>query len=109
MLGLLSEKDKLELEKDEWFSLLKNVFMGYQKRITLSDKEKQAVPYVMMAIELLFVAWFASQNDVKCAEDAMKIFDFVDSNAEQIIRIVESYTGMRIPCLRQLLFLLVYI
>lgn len=89
MLGLLSEKDKLELEKDEWFSLLKNVFMGYQKRITLSDKEKQAVPYVMMAIELLFVAWFASQNDVKCAEDAMKIFDFVDSNAEQIIRIVE--------------------
>lgn len=86
MLGLLSEQDKLEVEKDEWFLLLHNVFKGYQENITLKEEEKQAVPYVMMAIELLFVAWFASQNDVKCAEDAMKIFDFVDKNIKNIVK-----------------------
>lgn len=86
MLGLLSEQDKLETDKEEWFALLHNIFAGYQEGIILTKEEKQTVPYVMMAIELLFVVWFASQNDVKCAEDAMKIFDFIDGNKDNVIR-----------------------
>ena len=40
----------------------------------------------MKSIELLFVAWFSGQEDKKCAEDAMKIYDFVDNNQAEISR-----------------------
>ena len=55
----------------------------------MSHEEKQAVPYVMKSIELLFAAWFSGQKDVKCAENAMKLFDFVDRNAEKILRAIK--------------------
>ena len=85
MLGLLSEKEKLGVTEEVWFTVLEDVFTGYQKHIKLSKKEINAVPYVMQSIELLFVAWFASQNDVKCAERTMKIFDFVDKYSDKIV------------------------
>lgn len=42
----------------------------------------------MEAIELLFVAWFIKQNDVKCAEDAMEIYQFVKRNEEIILKTI---------------------
>lgn len=86
LLGLLSEEEKLEVTGEEWFEILENVFKGYEKTIALSTEEKQAVTYVMKSIELLFVAWFSGQEDKKCAEDAMKIYDFVDNNKAEISR-----------------------
>ena len=86
LLGLLSEEEKLEVTGEEWFEILENLFKGYEKTIALSTEEKQAVVYVMKSIELLFVAWFSGQEDKKCAEDAMKIYDFVDNNQAEISR-----------------------
>ena len=89
MTGLLSEEEKLEVTSEEWFAILKKIFAGYEQKIKLSHEEKQAVPYVMKSIELLFAAWFSGQKDVKCAENAMKLFDFVDRNAEKILRAIK--------------------
>lgn len=86
MLGLLSEEEQLEVTEDEWFDILKQVFLGYEKLIQLSEEEKQAVPYVMMSIELLFVAWFVSQNDISLAEDAVRIYNFVEKNVMKIMQ-----------------------
>lgn len=85
LLGLLSEEEKLEVAEEEWFELLEQVFAGYQERIELIKEEKLAVPHVMKAIELLFAAWFSEQDDRKCVENAMKIFDFVDENTDRIV------------------------
>lgn len=85
VLGLLSEEDKLEVTSEEWFSVLKDVFEGYNSKLQLSEEERMAVPYVMKSIELLFAAWFLGQNDIKCVESAMKIFLFVDENQEEIL------------------------
>lgn len=84
VLGLLSEEEKLDVSMNEWFEIVKSVFGGYQEKICLNEEEKQAVPYVMMAIELLFVAWFVGQEDVKCAKDAVRIFEFVEENNKLI-------------------------
>lgn len=89
MTGLLSEEEKLEITSEEWFVIFKNVFAGYEQKIKLSEEEKQAVPYVMESIELLFAAWFSEQDDVKCAEDAMKLFDFIDRNEEKILQAIK--------------------
>lgn len=88
VIGLLSEEEKLELSYDEWFVILKNVFRGYEVIDTLNYYEKCAVPSVMKSIELLFVAWFINQKDFKCAEDAMKLFEFVDMNTEKILKCI---------------------
>jgi Ser/Thr protein kinase RdoA (MazF antagonist) len=71
------------------FSILKYFFAGYEQEHKLLPEEKQAVPYVMEAIELLFVAWFIEQNDIKCAEDAMKIYQFAEKNVERILKVIQ--------------------
>jgi len=55
----------------------------------LSEEEKQAVPYVMQAIELLFAAWFLGEQDTKCAENAMQIYDFVEHNTDRIKSLIQ--------------------
>ena len=88
MLGLLSEKDKLDIDTEAWYDVLKNVFLGYEQKIKLSEEEKAAVPYVMESIELLFVAWFSTQEDSKCAESAMAIYEFVEKNTQKILNMI---------------------
>lgn len=86
LLGLLSEKEKLEITEELWFDLVKNVFAGYGRKLKLTEAEKKAVPYVMECIELLFVSYFESVNDICCAEDACKIFAFVKKQENRIWR-----------------------
>jgi len=88
MLGLLCEEEKTDISTEEWFIILKNLIDGYQTVTILTTEEKQAIPYVMMAIELLFVAWFIGEKDIKCAENAKEIFEFVESNANKILKVV---------------------
>lgn len=85
MLGLLSEEAKLDITSEKWFSILRDVFNGYNQKILLLEEEIKAVPYVMKSIELLFVAWFLGQNDIKCVENAIKIFHFIDENTDKIL------------------------
>lgn len=89
LLGLLSEKEKFELTEEIWFSFMKNVFAGYNNKIKLTEAEKQAVPYVMQCIELLFISFFASQNDTACAESTYKIFKFIAENQKRILSTIQ--------------------
>jgi Ser/Thr protein kinase RdoA (MazF antagonist) len=89
MLGLLSKEEVLEISEEQWFDILKYFFAGYEQEHKLLPEEKQAVPYVLEAIELLFVAWFIEQNDIKCAEDAMKIYQFAEKNVERILKVIQ--------------------
>jgi Ser/Thr protein kinase RdoA (MazF antagonist) len=85
----LSKEEVLEISEEQWFDILKYFFAGYEQEHKLLPEEKQAVPYVMEAIELLFVAWFIEQNDIKCAEDAMKIYQFAEKNVERILKVIQ--------------------
>ena len=91
MLGLLSSDEMLDISDEQWFRTLKYFFTGYEKESPLLREEKQAVPFVMQSIELLFVAWFLEQNDTKCAEDAMKIYRFVEKNQEEIFTMLHIH------------------
>ncbi len=84
LTGLLSEEEALKLTREEWFKMLTDVFKGYESIIKLTKEEKAAVPYVTKSIELLFAAWFINQEDTACAQNAVKIFEFVDSNTDRI-------------------------
>ena len=77
LLGLLSEEEKLPVTEEQWFSFVRDVFAGYTSRLELSPAEISAVPCVMECIELLFVSYFDGIQDILCAEDARKLFEFV--------------------------------
>lgn len=88
LLGLLSEEEKLSVTGVRWFELVKDVFKGYERKCILLPEEKEAVPYVMECIELLFVAYFNNVNDTVCAENAKKIFEFVAENEDRVFNII---------------------
>lgn len=77
LLGLLSRQEDLKITGEEWLGYLRDVFLGYEKVLKLSEAEKEAVPYVMECIELLFVAYFEGADDPLCADDAYGIFTFL--------------------------------
>ena len=85
VLGLLSEEETIVITEEKWFDILKNVFRGYDEVNKLLPQEIQAVPYVMKSIELLFAAWFLKQDDMKCSENAVKIFNFINDNMVKIV------------------------
>ena len=89
VLGIWSEQDKMDINKEKWFRLVKDVFNSYGEKMNLLTKEKVVVPYVMECIELLFVAYFIKENDIVCAEKAMKIFEFVQRNEHRIFECVK--------------------
>ncbi len=90
LMGLLSEEEKQELAKEQWFEIVEKTLAGYEQMLPLNEAEKQAFPLVMEAIELLFVAWFTENNNVHCAEDARKLYEFVRDQEERIGQIVQG-------------------
>ena len=93
LLGLLSEEEKMELTEEQWFDFVSKVFIGYERKQPLSEAERQAVPFVMECIELLFIAYFEGQNDLCCAEDAYRIYEFVRKCEKKIRELLISIRG----------------
>ena len=91
LLGLLCEEEKREITFEEWMKIGKQVFAGYAEHISLSEEEIKEVPYVMEAIELLFVAWFIQCEDDICARDALRLYEFVKEH-ENEMRNISSVT-----------------
>lgn len=50
---------------DRWIDMYKNVVAGYEKIIPLSTDEKKAMPYVIYAIQLIFIAYLDGKNELK--------------------------------------------
>lgn len=84
LLGLLCEEEKRTLSLEEWLEISKRVFAGYSEYVDLRKEELQAVPYVMEAIELLFAAWFIQCEDVICARDALRLYEFVEKHENEL-------------------------
>ncbi|MBK1813198.1 phosphotransferase [Clostridium sp. YIM B02505] len=68
----------------KWFEMLNSLVDGYGTITPLTLEEKKAVPVMMMAIEMLFVAYFTDNNDAECTEGAAKILLWVWENKEKI-------------------------
>lgn len=77
LTGLLAEETEDAFTKTEWMECVKSVIGGYESIQGLAEMEKQAVPCVMECIEILFMAYFISVDDAKCAENAYQVFRFI--------------------------------
>lgn len=85
LTGLLAEETDDVFTKKEWIENVKSVIGGYESIIQLSEKEKNSIPCVMECVEILFVAYFIGMEDTKHANDAYKVFRFIQ-NCESDIK-----------------------
>lgn len=54
------EKDQAKLSK--WLEIYRNILLGYDSVVELTNEECIALPYVVMADQLVSTAWFSEQD-----------------------------------------------
>ena len=54
------EKDQAKLSK--WLEIYQNILWGYDSVVKLTNEECVALPYVIMADQLVSTAWFSEQD-----------------------------------------------
>lgn len=59
-LAILSEsyEDGNEEKLDKWTEILREILRGYDAAAQLTDPEKEAIPYLLLANQLIATAWF---------------------------------------------------
>lgn len=50
------------VDRDVWLTKYKDIVEGYNQIKHLNEDENKAIPYMMYAIQLIFIAYFASQD-----------------------------------------------
>lgn len=58
-----TKRDFIKLEK--WIEIYKNIIYGYDNVVSLSNEERNAIPYVLLSNQLVCVAWFSEQDKYK--------------------------------------------
>lgn len=61
--AILSESfaDNTPEQNEIWFDIYHSIFLGYDSIASLSPTEREAVPYVLLANQMICVAWFSEQ------------------------------------------------
>ena len=49
-------------ENDRWLDLYRDIICGYDSVVTLTDAERRAIPYILLANQFVCVAWFSEQD-----------------------------------------------
>lgn len=80
LIGNVNDKNKTE----KWLEILHNIVEGYNSIIPLTPDEKIAIPTMMVAIEMLFVAYFANKNEKEYANGSAEMLVWLWENKEKI-------------------------
>ena len=49
-------------DNESWLEIYRNIICGYNSVAQLTEAERKAIPYVLLANQFVCVAWFAGQN-----------------------------------------------
>lgn len=63
-MAILSESfdEKNQDRLSKWLDIYRNILLGYDSIVTLTDEERVALPYVILAEQLVSTAWFSEQD-----------------------------------------------
>lgn len=74
-------------DMDRWLQIYRNIISGYDSVIHLTDAERTAIPYVLLANQLVCVAWFADQPQYA---------DLLRVNADMTRWLVEHFEELKV-------------
>lgn len=86
LTGLLAEESENAFSVSEWIASIKAVISGYESVSILSAEEREAIPWVMECIEILFVAYFIRVKDSKHARDAYDVLRFIQDCEGRLVK-----------------------
>lgn len=78
LLGQLMEQSDLLAIKDRWLVFIQQFLSGYESITLLEREEKEALPFMMQCIELLFIVFWEQQSNQKAAMESVRIFRFLN-------------------------------
>ena len=91
LLGLLIDHEKSTEHIDKWYNIVSKFIEGYEMTNPLTNLEKESICCIMSSIELLFVAYFISNEDELLAQGAANLYYFVNENQEKIQYAINNY------------------
>lgn len=89
LLGIvLDDKDNL-LDINDWLLYVNNIIKSYNEYIKITKTEKNSIPIIMCSIELIFIAYFISENNIDYAKNSIKILKYIEKYENDIINIID--------------------
>ncbi|KFM98597.1 aminoglycoside phosphotransferase [Bacillus clarus] len=89
--SMLSELFTDDTLRRNWLHIVRNIFEGYYKQNALIREEFQAIWYVMLSIQIIFITYFVHSADLLKLNEEMFLWIF--ANKEAIENVVDpSYT-----------------
>ena len=49
-------------DNEKWLEICRDILWGYDSVVKLTDEERRAIPYIILANQFVCVAWFAGQD-----------------------------------------------
>ncbi len=87
--AVLSEsfEQKNERKLNEWLRIYRNILLGYDSVVHLTEQEQKAAPFVVMANQLICVAWFSSQPQFE---------EIADTNRQMTLWLMEHFEQLQL-------------
>ncbi|HFJ9508423.1 phosphotransferase enzyme family protein [Bacillus cereus group sp. MYBK245-2] len=86
--SILSELHSDEELRGKWQHIISKIFEGYNKQSILTREELQAIWYVMLSIQVIFITYFVQLPDLLKLNEEM--FFWIFANKETIEELIES-------------------
>ncbi|HDR8082636.1 TPA: aminoglycoside phosphotransferase, partial [Bacillus cereus] len=74
--------------RGKWLHIVSKVFEGYYKQNDLTKEELKAIWYVMLSIQIIFIAYFVQLPDLLKLNEEM--FFWIFANKEAIEEVIEG-------------------
>ena len=82
--AVLSERFGSDNEK--WLEVYRNIICGYDSVAHLTEAERKAIPYVILANQFVCVAWFAEQD---------KYAELFEINKQMTLWLLEKFEELK--------------
>ena len=73
-------------DNDQWLGIYRDIICGYDSVAHLTDEERKAIPYVILANQFVCVAWFAQQD---------KYAELLETNKQMTVWLIENFEQLR--------------
>jgi len=73
-------------ENDKWLGIYRDIICGYDSVANLTDGERKAIPYVILANQFVCVAWFSEQD---------KYAEIFETNKKMTAWLIEKFEELK--------------
>ena len=71
---------------DKWLGIYRDIICGYDSVAHLTDSERKAIPYIVLANQFVCVAWFAGQD---------KYQEIFETNKKMTLWLIEKFEELK--------------